>query len=189
MVVATHNRGKIAELRPLLERAGLMVTDSAILGHAAIEEKADSFRENARAKAREAAQAVFLAALADDSGFCVAALSGAPGLCSARWAAQLGGYPQAMQAIHARAVHNPDRRASFVCSLAVAWPTGELASFEAEVTGYWTWPPRGQLGFGYDPIFVPDGERQTFAEMTAEEKGAFSHRSRAFEAFAKACLP
>ena len=188
IVLATHNPGKITELRAALERRGLTVLEARALGLEAPAETADDFALNAIIKAREAAELSGLPALADDSGFAVASLGGAPGILSARWAAG-GDYASAMTRIFDAANALPDRRASFVCVLAVAWPGGEAAPFEGRIEGEWVWPPRGESGFGYDPMFLPGGGVSTFAEMTNEAKASISHRARAFETFARMCLP
>ncbi len=188
IVLATHNPGKITELRGALERYGLTVLEARALGLEAPEETADDFALNAIIKAREAAELSGWPALADDSGFAVASLGGAPGVLSARWAAN-GDHASAMTRVFDAAAELPDRRASFICVLAVAWPGGEAAPFEGRIDGRWVWPPRGEFGFGYDPMFVPDGSVSTFAEMTSEAKAAISHRARAFEAFSRMCLP
>jgi XTP/dITP diphosphohydrolase len=133
-----------------------------------------------------------MVALADDSGFSVAALDGAPGVCTADWAMQADGtrdYRAAMAKVEALARGNPDRRAWFTCALVLAWPDGHAEGFEGRAYGAWTWPPRGSRGFGYDPIFVPEGHRETFGEMEPERKHAISHRAAAFAKLAAACLP
>ncbi len=187
VVLATHNAGKIAELRPALEAAGLNVTNAGSLGLPAPDETEDDFFRNALLKARAAARASGLPALADDSGFAVAALGGAPGALSARWAAD--GYPAAMHRVRSEAASDTERQACLTCALAVAWPDDHVALFEGRVDGVWTWPPRGASGFGYDPMFVPEGCQRTFGEMNGKEKAALSHRGRAFALFARACLP
>ncbi len=153
------------------------------------EETAPDFAGNARIKARAAAQAADLPALADDSGFCVAALGGAPGVLSARWAgAEQGFHGRHGSASHGRLGDADDRRAWFVCVLCLAWPDGETASFLGRVEGNTVWPPRGDLGFGYDPIFVPSGGHLTFGEVTTEVKEMRSHRARAMAQVRKAVL-
>lgn len=191
LVLATHNPGKHAEFAALLARHGVGLVPAGTLGLAEPDETAPDFAGNARLKAHAAARATGLPALADDSGFEVAALGGAPGIFSARWAGPGKDFAHAMQRVHdeAAAREPADRRAAFRCALALAWPDGTDAVFEGAVEGTWCWPPRGAGGFGYDPIFVPAGAARSFAEMTASEKEALSHRGRAFARFAAACLP
>ncbi len=143
---------------------------------------------NARLKALAAARASGLPSLADDSGFCVAALGGAPGVVSARWAGAARDFGAAMARVRREVGEAADRRAWFVCALCLGWPDGQTDSFFARVDGGLAWPPRGENGFGYDPIFVPAGCTLTFGEMTHEAKEAISHRARAFAQFAAACL-
>jgi XTP/dITP diphosphohydrolase len=183
VVLATHNAGKIAEMRVPLEGAGLVVTDAAALGLVAPEETGADFRANAALKALAAARAAGMAALADDSGFEVAALGGAPGVVSARWVAEAGSALGAMTRVWAEASGDADRGAGFTCVLALGWPDGEVGFFEGRVRGEWVWPPRGDGGFGYDPMFVPEGSAKTFGEMPAGEKERISHRARALAAF------
>ncbi len=189
LVLATHNPHKIAELRAMLSPAGLVVMDAATLGLAAPDETAEDFAGNALTKARVAASASGLPAFADDSGFAVEALGGAPGVFSARWADQAGNFAVAMRRVRDEAAAHANRRARFVCVIAVAWPDGRAEHFTGRIDGSWVWPPRGGGGFGYDPIFVPDGDLRTFAEMNPGEKASISHRAIAFAAFAAACLP
>ncbi len=181
LVLATHNRGKIEELRVPLEQAGLLVTDASRWRLTAPVETGADFAANARLKALAAARATCTAALADDSGFEVASIGGAPGVVSARWMEDEGGAEAAMRRVHRKASAQTDRRASFICVLALAWPDGGTVLFQGAVRGVWVWPPRGESGFGYDPMFEPDGSVQTFGEMTVAEKRAVSHRARALE--------
>ncbi|MEW6596871.1 MAG: RdgB/HAM1 family non-canonical purine NTP pyrophosphatase [Pseudomonadota bacterium] len=192
LVAATHNPGKAVEIAELLE--GRFETVSAgALGLAEPEETEATFIGNAVLKARTAADAAGLIAIADDSGLCVQALGGEPGVLSARWAEVAPGAPRdfvhAMArveaALNARGLS--DRRAYFACALAVAWPKGPVAAVQGEVHGRLVFPGRGSRGFGYDPIFVADGESLTFGEMDPVRKNAISHRARAFEAL-KAAL-
>ncbi len=162
---------------------------AAGLGLAEPVEAAPDFVGNARLKALAAATASGMPALADDSGFCVAALGGAPGLYSARWAGTARDFTQAMARVWAGIGDSTDRRAWFVCALTLAWPDGVTASFQGRVDGSFVWPPRGDQGFGYDPVFVPMGESRTYAEMGVATKEADSHRARAFKPLALACLP
>jgi XTP/dITP diphosphohydrolase len=189
LVLATHNTGKVAELRALLEPAGVRVVGAGGLGLVEPDETADSFAGNAVLKATAAAAATGLAALADDSGFSVASLGGAPGVLSARWGGPSRDFGAAMRRVFEEAGGHAGRRAAFCCVLALAWPDGEVACFEGRVEGQWIWPPRGDAGFGYDPMFVPEGGERSFAEMGREEKALISHRARAFAGFAAASLP
>jgi XTP/dITP diphosphohydrolase len=189
IVLATHNQGKVAEFQALLAPYGLVVTSAAAVGLSAPEETAPDFSGNAALKAGAAARAAGLPALADDSGFTVAALGGDPGVRSARWVTEAGGTAGAMRLVHERASLHPDRRAAFVCALALAWPDGAVTGVEGRIDGTWVWPPRGDGGFGYDPMFMPDRYRVTFAEMTSAEKDAISHRAIALSRLAAASLP
>ena len=189
LVVATHNEGKLGEIRTMLAPHGIACVGARALGLAEPAETAPDFVGNARLKALAAATASGMAALADDSGFCVAALGGAPGLFSARWAGAGRDFGQAMARVHEAVGANPDRRAWFVCALVLAWPDGVTASFQGRVDGGLVWPPRGDHGFGYDPVFVPLGDSRTYAEMGVAAKEADSHRARAFAQMAIACLP
>jgi XTP/dITP diphosphohydrolase len=201
LVIATHNPGKLAEMRELLAWYGVeaVSADELDLGEPA--ETGTSFRDNARIKAQAAAAASGLPAFADDSGLSVDALGGEPGIYSARWAGPNRNFQCAMQkveaALHRRGATEPgQRRAHFVSALCVAWPDGHVEEFEATVAGELVWPPRGTLGFGYDPMFLPQGHARTFGEMSADEKHGLpprgkglSHRARAFLKLAAACLP
>jgi XTP/dITP diphosphohydrolase len=200
LVIATHNPGKLREMRELLSPFGVDAVSAAELGLGEPEETGASFAENARIKAAAAAKASGLPAFADDSGLAVDALGGAPGINSARWAGESRDFGRAMQAVEeklrARGAMLPGTRtAHFVSALCVAWPDGHVEEFEARVDGTLVWPPRGNAGFGYDPIFLPDGFDRTFGEMTSQEKHGlpprglgFSHRARAFLKLAEACL-
>jgi len=200
LVIATHNAGKLREMRELLAPYGVSAVSAGELGLAEPEETGASFRDNARIKAIAAATAARLPAFADDSGLAVDALGGAPGIHSARWAGEPRDFGRAMQKVEdelrARGASTPSQRtAHFVSALCVAWPNGHLEEFEARVDGTLIWPPRGTAGFGYDPVFLPDGHDRTFGEMTAEEKHGLpprglglSHRARAFLKLAQACL-
>ncbi len=165
LVIATHNPGKLREMEELLAPHRLRLASAGALGLPEPEETAPDFAGNARLKALAAARASGEAALADDSGFCVAALGGAPGVLSARWAAPGRDFAPAMARVHAEMGEAPDRRAWFVAALCLAWPDGDTATFLGRVDGSVTWPPRGDKGFGYDPIFVPAGAARTFGEM------------------------
>jgi XTP/dITP diphosphohydrolase len=200
LVIATHNPGKLIEMRDLLADYGVEAISADELGLPEPEETGPTFGANARIKALAAAQAAGMAAFADDSGLAVDALDGEPGIHSARWAGPQRDFGSAMEKVHAmlseRGAKTPEkRRAHFISALCVAWPDGRLEEFEARVNGTVVWPPRGTKGFGYDPIFLPDGYTQTFGEMTAEDKHGLpprgrglSHRARAFLKLAEACL-
>ncbi len=175
LVIASHNRGKLDEIAALLRPFGVETIGAGVLGLPEPEETGASFEENAALKARLAAEAAGLPALA-----------GAPGIISARWAGPDKDFRAAMERVH-RELGEKDRRAHFVAVLALAWPDGEIALFRAEVHGRLTWPPRGERGFGYDPIFVPDGYEMTFGELDAAKR-RISHRARAFEKLVEACF-
>lgn len=190
VVLASHNAGKLAEFAQLLAPFDIEMVSAAALGLAEPAEDAPDFAGNALIKARAAAQASGLAALADDSGFAVAALGGRPGVHSARWAGPQKDFAAAMARIADELGQSTDRRAAFHCVLALAWPDGESLIFAGQVQGQFVYPPRGTAGFGYDPVFVPEGKSRSFAEMTAAEKHAISHRARAVAALlASGCLP
>lgn len=180
IVVASHNQGKVREITELLGPLGYEPISAADLKLAEPEETGATFVDNALIKARAAAKASGLPSLADDSGLEVAALGGAPGVVSARWAGPSKDFTQAMARVHGELGDKRDRSARFVCVLALVQPSGEEIVCEGEVRGEIVWPPRGQKGFGYDPIFTPIGGEQTFGEMQAAEKHAISHRARAF---------
>lgn len=201
LVLASHNPGKARELSELVAPFGLAVRSAAELKLAEPEETGATFEENARLKALAAATASGMPALADDSGLSVDALGGDPGIYSARWAGPGRDFSIAMRAVEDRlqtaGATTPDRRrAKFVAVLSLAWPDGESREWRGEVAGTLVWPPRGDRGFGYDPIFLPDGHARTFGEMSAEEKHgwkpgqgeALSHRARAFARFARDML-
>ena len=197
IVIATHNPGKLGELRELLSPYGIEAVSAGELGLDEPEETGASFRANARIKAQAAAAAAQLPAFADDSGLAVEALDGAPGIHSARWAGPDKDFDAAMQKIEdlLRERSATDRRAHFVSALCVAWPDGHMEEFEGRVDGVLVWPPRGTAGFGYDPMFRPDGHTRTFGQMSADEKHGLppkgkglSHRARAFLKLAEACL-
>lgn len=191
LVVATHNRGKLVEIAELLRPYVREVVGADALGLPEPEETGDSFAANAALKARAAAAGSGLPALADDSGLVVPALGGAPGIHSARWAGPGRDFRAAMERVErALAACGPgvDRRAFFVCALALAWPDGHCDVFEGRVDGRLVWPPRGERGFGYDPVFVPDGHDTTFGEMEPAAKHAMSHRADAFRKLVAACF-
>jgi XTP/dITP diphosphohydrolase len=180
LVIASHNPGKVREIEELLRPLGVAAVGAAALGLVEPEETGHTFAENAVLKARTAAAAAKLPALADDSGLAVAALDGAPGIYSARWAGPKKDFSLAMRRVEDALKGKPDRRAKFVAALALAWPDGRCDVFEGEVHGALVWPPRGTKGFGYDPMFVPDGHAITFGEMEPATKHEMSHRARAF---------
>jgi XTP/dITP diphosphohydrolase len=197
IVIATHNPGKLAEMRDLLASYGIEAIPAGELGLPEPEETGTTFAANARIKAASAAQRSGLPAFADDSGLCVEALDGAPGIYSARWAGPDKDFAAAMAEIERQLDEkkSPDRRACFVAALCLAWPDGHVEDFEGRVDGALVWPPRGDKGFGYDPMFLPEGFDRTFGEMSAEEKHGLpprgkglSHRARAFVKLARACL-
>lgn len=200
LVVASHNPGKLREMRELLAHYGVTAVSAAELGLPEPEETGTSFRENAAIKAVSAAQASALPAFADDSGLVVDALGGEPGVHSARWAGPDRDFGRAMAEVERRlaacGADSPEKReARFVSVLCVAWPDGHLEEFEGRVAGRIVFPPRGDKGFGYDPVFLPAGFERTFGEMSSEEKhglppigGGLSHRARAFLKLAEACL-
>ena len=183
LIVASHNPGKVREIRALLGPHGIEPLSAAELGLAEPEETGSTFIANAELKARAAADAGHHPALADDSGLWVDALGGDPGIYSARWAGPSKDFRLAMARIEKelREKNATDFSARFVCALSLALPHGEMKSFEGEIHGKLTFPPRGTLGFGYDPIFIPDGWDQTFGEIDPQVKNAMSHRQRAFE--------
>jgi XTP/dITP diphosphohydrolase len=188
LAIATHNPGKLVEIAALLAPFGLATVGAARLGVPEPEETGTSFEANAALKAVAAAQASGLPALADDSGLAVTALDGAPGVYSARWAGAKKDFYAAMRLVEQKLGGSADRRAAFIAVLALAWPDGHVESFRGEVAGSLVFPPRGARGFGYDPIFVPEGGRQTFGEMDQDEKHRISHRARAFALMAAQCL-
>ncbi|HUN43827.1 MAG TPA: RdgB/HAM1 family non-canonical purine NTP pyrophosphatase [Acetobacteraceae bacterium] len=188
LVVATHNPGKLREIAGLLRPHGIEAVSAGELGLSEPEENAPDFVGNARIKALAAATASRLPALADDSGFCAAALGGAPGVYSARWAGPAKDFSHAMGQVQKQMADAADRRAWFVAALCLAWPDEQTATFVGRVDGEAVWPPRGDRGFGYDPMFVPHGETRTFGEIAPEEKHAVSHRARAFAQLEIACF-
>jgi XTP/dITP diphosphohydrolase len=200
LVIATHNPGKLTEMRELLAPYGIAAVSAGELGLAEPEETGMSFAENALIKAAAAAKAAALPAFADDSGLVVDALDGAPGILSARWAGPDKNFRRAMGDIEEKlqrlgATSPAARTAHFISALSVAWPDGHVEAFVGRVDGVLVWPPRGDKGFGYDPMFLPEGHDRTFGEMASEEKHGLppgsrglSHRARAFFKLAEACL-
>lgn len=179
LVLATHNPGKVRELAEMLQPRGVEVVSAGALGLPEPDEDAPDFAGNARLKALAAALGSGLPALADDSGFAAAALGGLPGVVSARWAGPQKDFAAAMARVHHEMAGSTDHRAWFTCALSLAWPDGETATFLGRVEGTVAWPPRGSLGFGYDPMFVPLDSTKTYGEMDPAHKHATSHRARA----------
>ncbi|HEY8273411.1 MAG TPA: RdgB/HAM1 family non-canonical purine NTP pyrophosphatase [Pseudolabrys sp.] len=200
VVIATHNPGKLREMRELLAPYGIATQSAGELGLPEPKETGTTFAENARIKAVAAARASGKPAFADDSGLVVEALGGRPGIHSARWAGPDKDFRAAMNRIQTLLIErgaktSEQRRANFIAALCLAWPDGHVEDFEGRVDGVAVWPPRGDKGFGYDPLFRPDGFDITFGQMTAEEKHGLppqgrglSHRARAFMKLAEACL-
>ena len=200
LVIATHNAGKLREMRDLLAPYGVEALSAEALNLPEPEETGSTFEENAFIKAHSAAERSGFPAFSDDSGLCVDALDGNPGLYSARWAGPEKDFLAAMGKVEAGlqekgAILPAQRRAYFISALCVVWLDGTRIDVEGKIHGTLVWPPRGVAGFGYDPMFLPDGHDRTFGEMTAEEKHGLpplglglSHRARAFVALAKACL-
>lgn len=188
LCLATHNQGKVKEIGTLLQGHVDVFKSAADLNLPEPEETEDSFIGNAVLKAKAAAQESGMVALADDSGLAVAALGGAPGIYSARWAGSPRDFGKAMQRVQSELEGRDDRSAAFVCALALAWPDGHTESTEGRVHGQIVWPPRGEGGFGYDPIFLPDGHEITFGEMAPAEKEAISHRANAFRQMIDLCF-
>jgi XTP/dITP diphosphohydrolase len=200
VVIATHNPGKLAEMRALLAPYGIAAQSAGELGLSEPKETGRTFAENAALKAMAAAKATDRPAFADDSGLVVDALGGEPGIHSAHWAGEDKDFRFAMNKIQTllieRGAKSPEqRRAHFIAALCLAWPDGHVEEFEGRVDGVAAWPPRGDKGFGYDPLFLPDGFERTFGQMSADEKHGLppkgqglSHRARAFVKLAQACL-
>ena len=190
LVIASHNAGKVREIRELLGPYGIEPVSAADLDLPEPEETGTTFVANAELKALQAADLSGLPALADDSGLCVDALRGDPGIFSARWAGPDKDFGVAMRLVEERlgAIDDAPRDAHFVCALALAWPDGHVEWFEGRVDGTLVWPPRGQNGFGYDPMFLPDGETLTFGEMAPEAKTPLTHRAAAFRQLVAAVL-
>lgn len=186
IVIASHNKGKLQEFSALFAPQGVVVVSAGELGLAEPEETESTFLGNARIKALAAMKASGKIAIADDSGLCVDALDGAPGVYTANWAGPSRDWSMAMRLVEEKlqakgAITSSQRTASFNCTLCVVWPDGEERFYVGRAPGYLTWPPRGQLGHGYDPMFIPQSQNQTFAEMSAEEKNRVSHRALALQ--------
>ena len=190
LVIASHNEGKLREIAGLMRPLGVATASALELGLAEPEETGLTFQDNAILKARAAAEASRAPALADDSGLVVAGLGGAPGIHSARWAEAARGrdFAAAMRRVETELDGCADRGAYFACVLALYWPDGHCETFAGRIDGVLTFPPRGEKGFGYDPIFVPDGHDITFGEMEADKKHAISHRAVAFAKLVAACF-
>jgi XTP/dITP diphosphohydrolase len=188
LVIASHNPGKVSEIADLMRPFVVEVISAADLNLDEPEETGTTFADNALLKAHAAAKAANLPALADDSGLVVNALAGAPGVYSARWAGADKNFMVAMEKVEKLLRGSEDRSSMFVCALALAWPDGHADVFEGFVEGEITWPPRGEKGFGYDPIFTADGEDITFAEMEPAQKHTMSHRADAFQKLVSACF-
>ena len=188
LVLASHNQGKLREIAALLTPLGIDVVSAGDLGLPEPEETEPDFTGNARLKALAASRASGSVALADDSGFSVAALDGKPGVLSARWAGPAKDFAAAMARVNDLVGRGADRRAWFTCVLCLAWPDGHTNTFLGRAEGTLAWPPRGEHGFGYDPIFVPIGASLTYGEMDPAQKHAISHRARAFAALVSGCF-
>jgi len=181
LIIASHNNGKVREIAELLAPYNLTITGAAELNLLEPIEDADTFEGNAALKAIAAAKATGKPALSDDSGLCINALGGKPGIHSARYAGPTKDFRLAMKKVEDELKNHDDKSAYFVCVLALAWPDGHIEHFRGEIHGHLTFPPRGDKGFGYDPIFIPEGHTTTFAQMNPADKHAMSHRARAFE--------
>ena len=190
LIIASHNEGKVREFRDLFAGLPFHVRSAAELGLREPDETGSTFRANAELKALAAAQASGEVALADDSGLCVEALNGQPGIYSARWAGPKKDFDFAMEKVRLGLVEEGtlNTRSYFIAGLALAWPDGHIEYFEGRIDGDLVWPPRGRKGFGYDPMFIPDGHEMTFGEMEPDAKHAMSHRARAFTQLINACF-
>ena len=188
LVIASHNKNKVYEIADLLAPYGTDVVSANALNLPEPEETGSTFAENAILKAKASATGASLPALADDSGLVVHALEGQPGIYSARWATPDGDFGPAIQKVHDMLDGVEDNTAHFMCALALCWPDGHHKVFEGRIDGTIIWPPRGDLGFGYDPIFLPEGRTMTFGETPLEKKHPISHRARAFALLVAACF-
>jgi XTP/dITP diphosphohydrolase len=188
LVIASHNPGKVNEIALLLGPFGVDIVSAGELDLVEPEETGSTFLKNATLKATAAAEATGCPALADDSGLAVDALGGRPGVHSARWAGSTRDFRLAMRKIEKELAGKADRRAHFVCALALAWPDGHVEAFEGFVYGRLVWPPRGNRGFGYDPMFRPNDRSETFGEMDPAAKHEISHRAEAFRRLVEACF-
>ncbi len=188
LVIASHNQGKVREIADLVSDLSVTVVSVGELGLPVPEETGDSFAANATLKAVAASLATGLPALADDSGLCAAAIDGRPGIHTADWAGPERDFAVAMRRLETALAGKSDRRAHFVSALALAWPDDHVEVFEGEVHGHLVWPPRGDRGFGYDPMFVPDGETRTYGEVDQAWKHRTSHRGKAFQKLLQGCF-
>ena len=188
LVIATRNQGKAKEMAALLSPYIEEIKSAADFDVPEIAETGETFMENAALKAIQTAKVTRLPALADDSGLMVPALGGRPGIHTAGWAGPDRNYELAMQRVHLELGNNPNRKASFVCALALAWPDGHVETVAGEAQGRLIWPTRGMSGFGYDSMFIPDGSDETFAEMKMVQKQRLSHRSAAFQRLVTRCF-
>jgi len=189
LLIATKNKGKVVEIEKMLSKYGISLSSAADLDITEPEETGSTFIANAELKARYYGKDANMPALADDSGLCIEALDGKPGVHSARYASELGGFENAMQKLGEELDANPNKKAKFVCALALYLPeSSEIFSFEGEINGTLTFPARGDHGFGYDPIFIPNGYDKTFAEIDKDIKQKISHRADAFEKFIAGCF-
>ena len=188
LIIATHNKGKVVEIAALLGAYVREFPSAGDLGLPVPDETGATFHENATIKALAAARASNMPALADDSGLCVNALNGQPGVYSADWGGPDKDFKMAMMRVNDELGDNPDRSAYFVSVLVIAWPDGHCESVEGRVQGTLVWPLRGAGGHGYDPMFMPEGRDKTFGEMTMDKKSEISHRGRAFEALVERCF-
>jgi XTP/dITP diphosphohydrolase len=188
LVLASHNKGKLAELTDLLRPYQIEIVSAGALGLPEPEETAPDFAGNARIKALAASVATNLPAFSDDSGFCAAALGGEPGVLSARWGGPEKDFAKAMEMVNERIGDAADRRVWFVAALCLAWPDGHTETYVGRVDGGMVWPPRGDKGFGYDPMFLPEGGTLTFGEMEPRAKHKVSHRARAFAQVMASCF-
>ena len=188
LIIASHNPGKVREIDDLLKPFGVEVKSAIELTLDEPEETGTTFVANAILKAEAAAQASQLPALSDDSGLAVDALGGEPGIYSARWGGPEKDFDMAMRKVEEKLPEGSNRSAQFICALALAWPDGHTETFEGLIAGSLVWPPRGDLGFGYDPVFLPDNRTETFGEMNQAEKHEISHRADAFRKLVAACF-
>ncbi len=188
LIIASHNAGKVREIAEMLAPFGADIVSAGELHLPEPEETGTSFVENAALKALAAAKAANDPALADDSGLAVTALGGDPGIYSARWGGPTRDFDYAMRKVEKALAGKSDRSAHFACALALAWPDGHVESFEGTADGTLVWPPRGNRGFGYDPIFLPLGKNETFGQMPPEDKHEISHRAAAFRLLVEACF-
>ncbi len=180
LIIASHNAGKVREIDALLRPLGIEALSASTMGLPEPEETGFTFIANAELKARAAATASGIVSLADDSGLCVDALGGDPGIYSARWAGESKDFGMAMKRVNQLLGPDAPRTAHFICALSLAWPDGHVESFEGRVDGVLIWPTRGDKGFGYDALFVPEGYKKSFGEMEPDAKHAISHRAKAF---------